>query len=106
MQFSGKTAVITGSNSGIGLGIGRELARQGADIVLNSFTDNAGDHALAASIAKEFSVNARYIQADMSKGSQCRALIEQAGKCDILVNNAGIQFVSPIDEFPGHSPRH
>ena len=100
MQLSGKTAVITGSNSGIGLGIAKELARQGANVVLNSFTDNDVDHALAADIAKEFSVNARYIRADMSKGAECRALIEQAGVCDILVNNAGIQHVAAIDEFP------
>ena len=100
MSLSGKTAVITGSNSGIGLGVARELAKSGADIVLNSFTDNDEDHALAADMAKEFGVNVRYIQADMSKADQCRALIEKAGKCDILVNNAGIQHVAPIDEFP------
>jgi 3-hydroxybutyrate dehydrogenase len=100
VDLSGKTAVITGSNSGIGLGIAWELARAGADVVLNSFTNNEEDHALAKEIAKETGVNARYVQADMSKGDQCRALIEQAGACDILVNNAGIQHVAPIDEFP------
>ena len=100
MSLKGKTAVITGSNSGIGLGIARELARAGADVVLNSFTDRDEDHTLAADIAAEFGVTARYIKADMSKGAECRALIEQAGVCDILVNNAGIQHVSPIDEFP------
>lgn len=99
MTLSGKTAVITGSNSGIGLGIARELARAGADVVLNSFTDRDEDHALAADIAAETGVAARYIQADMSKGDDCRALIEQAGTCDILINNAGIQHVSPIDQF-------
>ena len=100
MTLKGKTAVITGSNSGIGLGVARELARAGADVVLNSFTDRAEDHDLAASIAADFGVTARYIKADMSKGAECRALIEQAGACDILVNNAGIQHVAPIDEFP------
>ncbi len=100
MSISGKTAVITGSNSGIGLGIARELAKAGANVVLNSFTDTDEDHALAESIGKEFGVTARYIKADMSKGDECRALIEKAGDCDILVNNAGIQFVAPIDEFP------
>lgn len=100
MTLTGKTAVITGSNSGIGLGVARELARAGANVVLNSFTDREEDHALAAEITAEFGVSARYIQADMSKGAECRALIEKAGACDILVNNAGIQFVSPIDEFP------
>lgn len=100
MSLNGKTAVITGSNSGIGLGIAWELARAGADVVLNSFTDRDEDHALAAEIAAETGVTVRYIKADMSKGDECRALIEAAGSCDILVNNAGIQHVAPIDEFP------
>lgn len=100
IDLSGKTAVITGSNSGIGLGIARELAKAGADIVLNSFTDDSADHDLASGIAEEFGVSARYIQADMSKPDQCRRLIEDAGRCDILVNNAGIQHVAPIPEFP------
>ncbi len=100
MSLIGKTAVVTGSNSGIGLGIARELARSGAAVILNSFTDSEDDHALAAEIAEEFGVECRYIQADMSDPTACRSLIEKAGRCDILVNNAGIQFVSPIDEFP------
>ncbi len=99
-MLNGKTAVITGSTSGIGLGVAEELARAGADVVLNSFTDSHEDHALAADLALRFGVKARYIAADMSKGTDCRALIEKAGACDILVNNAGIQFVAPIDEFP------
>ncbi|MDO6455831.1 MULTISPECIES: 3-hydroxybutyrate dehydrogenase [Celeribacter] len=100
MTLKGKTAVITGSNSGIGLGIARELAKAGANVVLNSFTDRDEDHALAEEIGKEFDVTARYIKADMSKGDECRALIEKSGSCDILVNNAGIQHVAGIDEFP------
>lgn len=100
MSLTGKTAVITGSNSGIGLGIARALAGAGANVVLNSFTDRDEDHELAASVGKEFGVEARYIKADMSKGDECRALIEKAGSCDILVNNAGIQHVAPIDDFP------
>jgi 3-hydroxybutyrate dehydrogenase len=100
MSLHGKTAVITGSNSGIGLGIAWELARAGADVVLNSFTDRDEDHALAASIAAETGVSARYIRADMSDGAACRALVEIAGACDILVNNAGIQHVAPIEDFP------
>ena len=100
MSLQGKTAIITGSNSGIGLGVAWELARAGANVVLNSFTDRDEDHALAAQIAAETGVTARYIQADMSKGADCRALVEQAGVCDVLVNNAGIQHVAPIDEFP------
>ncbi|MQY41411.1 3-hydroxybutyrate dehydrogenase [Epibacterium sp. SM1969] len=100
MSLKGKTAVITGSNSGIGLGVAREIARAGAHVVLNSFTNRDEDHALAETIAKDFGVEARYIQADMSDGEQCRALIEQAGSCDVLVNNAGIQHVEPIESFP------
>lgn len=100
MQLSGKTAVITGSNSGIGLGVADSLAAAGADIVINSFTDRPEDHALAAELAQKHGVSARYISADMSKGDQCRALIEKAGKCDILVNNAGIQHVESIENFP------
>lgn len=99
-MLTGKLAVITGSNSGIGLGIAKQLAKQGADVVINSFTDSADDHALASEIAAEFGVTARYISADMSDGEQCRALISKAGAVDILVNNAGIQHVAPIEEFP------
>jgi 3-hydroxybutyrate dehydrogenase len=100
MTLAGKTAIITGSNSGIGLGIARELARAGAGVILNSFTDRDEDHALARRIGDEFGVEARYIKADMSDPAETRALIEQAGACDILVNNAGIQHVAPVDEFP------
>lgn len=98
--LTGKTAIVTGSNSGIGLGVARQLAKAGADVVLNSFTDRDEDHALAAELAAEFGVGARYIKADMSKGDECRALIETAGRCDILVNNAGVQHVAPIPDFP------
>ncbi|MFZ1660725.1 MAG: 3-hydroxybutyrate dehydrogenase [Paracoccaceae bacterium] len=100
MTLKGKTAIITGSNSGIGLGVAEELAKSGADVILNSFTDRAEDHDLASEIGKKYGVNARYIKADMSQGSECRALIAQAGACDILVNNAGIQHVAPIETFP------
>ena len=100
IDLSGKTAVITGSNSGIGLGIAWALARAGADVVLNSFTDRDEDHAIAKDIAAETGVTARYIKADMSKAEECRQLITDAGRCDILVNNAGIQHVAPIPSFP------
>jgi 3-hydroxybutyrate dehydrogenase len=100
MSLAGKTAVITGSNSGIGLGVARELAKAGANVVLNSFTDSAEDHALAAEIAKATGVEAKYVQADMSKADDCRRLIVAAGGCDILVNNAGIQHVAPVQDFP------
>ena len=100
MSIAGKTAVITGSNSGIGLGVARELAKAGANVVLNSYTDTPADHALAAEIAAASGVEARYISADMSDGDACRRLIEQAGVCDILINNAGIQHVAPVQDFP------
>ena len=104
MQLKGKTAVITGSTSGIGLGVATELARIGVNVVINSYTDSDEDHAIADGIAKDHGVQAAYIQADMSNGDQCRALIEKAkgkiGAVDILVNNAGIQHVAPIPDFP------
>ncbi len=99
-MLKGKRAVVTGSNSGIGLGAAVELARAGADVVLNSFTDRAEDHALAALLSAEYGVSVRYIAADMARGDQCRDLINRAEGCDILVNNAGIQFVAPVEEFP------
>jgi 3-hydroxybutyrate dehydrogenase len=100
MSLLGKTAIITGSNSGIGLGIAQSLAKAGANVILNSFTDNAEDHALASSLTAEFGVEATYISADMANADQCRGLIEQVGVCDILVNNAGIQHVAPLESFP------
>ncbi len=100
MSLNGKTAIVTGSTSGIGLGVARELARAGASVILNSFTDREEDHDLAREIGEEFGVTARYVSADMAKPDQCRALVETAGACDILVNNAGIQHVAAIEEFP------
>lgn len=99
-MLTGKTAIITGSNSGIGLAAAEALAKAGADVVLNSFTDRDEDHALAKRIGSENGVKARYISADMSKPEACRALVESVSGCDILVNNAGIQHVAPIEEFP------
>jgi 3-hydroxybutyrate dehydrogenase len=104
MSLAGKVAVVTGSNSGIGLGIAEVLAARGAKVVINSFTDTAEDHALAQKIAEEQGSDCVYIRGDMSKGDECRALVDQAkarfGSVDILVNNAGIQHVAKIDEFP------
>jgi 3-hydroxybutyrate dehydrogenase len=98
--LSGRTAIVTGSNSGIGLGIVEALAKAGADVILNSFTDEESDHGTARRIGEEFGVSARYVRADMSDGEACRRLVAEAGGCDILVNNAGIQHVAPVDEFP------
>ncbi|MGR3486278.1 MAG: 3-hydroxybutyrate dehydrogenase [Paracoccaceae bacterium] len=100
MALNGKWAVVTGSTSGIGLGVAWELARAGANVVLNSYTDAQEDRALAAEIAETTGVEARYVSADLSDAQAARRLIEEAGRCDILVNNAGIQHVAPIPEFP------
>ena len=104
MDLSGKTAVVTGSNSGIGLGIARTLAMRAAAIVLNSFTDSPEDHALAESVGEETGARVIYVSADMSDSEECRRLISESqsalGRVDILVNNAGIQHVSPIQDFP------
>lgn len=101
---STRTAVVTGSTSGIGLAIAHGLAAEGCNIVVNSFSDGPGDHAIAESMAREHGVGALYVQADMSKADQCRALVTRAakefGSVDILVNNAGIQHVAPVEEFP------
>ena len=100
MTLKGRTAIVTGSTSGIGLGIATALAMAGAEVVINSFTDRAEDHALAAGLAAAHKTKVIYIAADMSNGAACRALVDQAGGCDILVNNAGIQHVAPIESFP------
>ena len=104
MDLQGKRAVVTGSNSGIGLGVAEELARAGASVAINSFTNRDEDHDLARDIANRFGVKVAYLQADLSSGEAARGLITQTvqalGGCDILVNNAGIQHVAPIDAFP------
>ena len=104
MELNGKTVVVTGSNSGIGLGIAEELLAKGANLVLNSFTDSPEDHQLAADISAQTPGRAVYISADMSNGDACRALVEKAaeefGSVDVLVNNAGIQHVAALSEFP------
>jgi 3-hydroxybutyrate dehydrogenase len=99
-----KTAVITGSTSGIGLAIAQALAAEGHNVVVNSFSDTEADRAAADAIARQHKVKTAYIKADMSKPAECRALIAKAaetfGSVDILVNNAGIQHVAPVEEFP------
>jgi len=99
-----RTAVITGSTSGIGLAIAKGFASEGCNVVVNSYSDTPSDHAVAAKIAADHGVKAIYVQADMSKGDQCRALVaksaEAFGTVDILVNNAGIQHVAAVEEFP------
>ena len=99
-----RTAVVTGSNSGIGLGIAHALAAEGHNVVINSYTDTAEDHALADEIAKKHGNRTAYIQANLFDGDDARALVHKAaeafGSVDILVNNAGIQHVAPIEDFP------
>ena len=103
-MFAGKTALVTGSTSGIGRGIAEMLAAQGCNIILNGF-GNAGEiEALRAQIEKDCGVIVRYDGADLSQQDQIEAMMGQAlaefSSIDILVNNAGIQFVAPIGEFP------
>ena len=100
MALKGKTALVTGSTSGIGLGIARALAAGGADIVLNGFGDRAAIDTLVADLKAEYKVNVGYSAADMSKPAEVAAMISQARRVDILVNNAGIQHTAPVEEFP------
>ena len=102
--LQGRAAVVTGSTSGIGLGIARALAHAGAAVTLNGFGDAAEIDRIRAGLAEEAAVDVRYDGADMSKPEAIAAMIDGAntafGKVDILVNNAGIQFVSPLESFP------
>ena len=104
-MLDGKRAVITGSTSGIGLGIARELASNGADVVINGFGDPQAIEKERVNIELEFAVKAYYINADLSKAQDTRAFIDQAaqalgGGIDILVNNAGVQHTDLIEDFP------
>jgi 3-hydroxybutyrate dehydrogenase len=103
-MLKGKVAVVTGSTSGIGLGVARALAAEGCAIMLNGFGDKAAIDKLQRDLAKEHGVKVAYLGADMSKPAEIGLMIASAerelGACDILVNNAGIQHVAPIEEFP------
>jgi 3-hydroxybutyrate dehydrogenase len=100
----GKTALVTGSTSGIGLGIARALAEQGANIVLNGFGDAQQIEKLYTDIGQEFGVRTAYHNADMSQPEQIEAMMqfaaEKFGGVDVLVNNAGIQHVANVEDFP------
>ena len=103
-MLKGKNAVVTGSTSGIGLGIARAFAKDGANVLINGFGPADAIEKERAGIEKEFGVKAIYSPDDMTKPAEIAAMIKlaesQLGSCDILVNNAGIQHVAPIEEFP------
>jgi 3-hydroxybutyrate dehydrogenase len=102
--LSGKVALVTGSTSGIGLGIAQALAAQGADIMLNGFGDAALIGSLTKALSEEHGVRALHHPADMSKPAEIEEMIRSTesrlGRIDVLVNNAGIQHVAPVEEFP------
>ncbi len=104
MSLKGKVALVTGSTSGIGLGIASALAEAGADLLLNGFGNPAEIEAVRARLAEQFKVRVAYCGSDMARPEQVRAMVEQCvdqlGSLDILVNNAGVQFVAPIQDFP------
>jgi 3-hydroxybutyrate dehydrogenase len=97
-MIKGKTAVVTGSTSGIGLAIARAYAKAGANVVINGFGDAAAIETERSGIEAEFGVKAHYSSADMSKGAEVTGMIKEAEKT--FGNNAGIQFVSPVEDFP------
>ncbi len=103
-MLKGKTALVTGSTSGIGLGLACRLAAQGAHVVLNGFGDVEGPKAQVAAAGQAHGIRVGYHGADMSKPAEIedmvRACERQFGRVDILVNNAGIQHVAPIEDFP------
>jgi 3-hydroxybutyrate dehydrogenase len=103
-MLKGKSALVTGSTSGIGLAIARGIAAQGANITINGFGDKDAIEKERSSIAKDFGVDVLYSPADMSKPDDIAAMVQTSqqrfGSLDILVNNAGIQYVAPVEEFP------
>lgn len=103
-MLNGKTAIVTGSTSGIGLAIARALAADGADILLNGFGDPSEIDTLRRQLSSEYGIKVAYCGADLTKPAEIERMIQTAnrelGKVDIVVNNAGIQHVSPVQDFP------
>jgi len=103
-MLKGKTALVTGSTSGIGLATARALASEGANVMLNGFGDKTAIEKERAGLEKEFGIKARYSPADMSKPAEIADMIhateKEFGALDVLVNNAGIQYVANIEDFP------
>jgi 3-hydroxybutyrate dehydrogenase len=104
LMLKGKVALVTGSTSGIGLGIARALAADGADLMINGFGEVAAIEMLRREIATAYAVRVAFSAADLSKSAEAARLVEDAtrelGRVDVLVNNAGIQHVAPVHEFP------
>ncbi|TJW32632.1 MAG: SDR family NAD(P)-dependent oxidoreductase, partial [Mesorhizobium sp.] len=102
--LEGRTAIVTGSTSGIGLGIARALAQNGAAVMLNGFGDPVEIETQRAALAEENDVDVAYDNADMSNRDAIHMMVERAvarfGQIDIVINNAGIQHVAPVSEFP------
>src|SRR5579862_6605955 len=103
-MLKGKTAIVTGSTSGIGLGIATALATAGVDLMLNGFGDAAAIETERKGLAAKYGIKVGYSPADMSKPADIKAMVAQAekelGKLDILVNNAGIQHTALVEDFP------
>src|SRR5258708_27983803 len=103
-MLKGKNAVITGSTSGIGLGIAEGFAKEGLNLVLNGFGDAAEIEKLRAGLASKYGIKVLYDGADMSNPGQIAAMMRKAesdlGGVDVLVNNAGIQHVAPVEDLP------
>jgi 3-hydroxybutyrate dehydrogenase len=103
-MLKGKTALVTGSTSGIGLGIAKALAAQGANVMLNGFGDIEAAQLEVAAVASPLGAKVSYHGADMSQPAEIEAMVRAAeaefGSVDVLVNNAGIQYVAPVEDFP------